>query len=152
MTRSRCRGWIECLLVGYACPFARLPEGVGGFFLAQNFRRTVVYAVDAMFKRGIIALMDSSKAVHRRPAAPGSLRRNIMAFAIISGIAPRQGFPVFKAAIEAAGHKVVDSTSCGGVTVEVAGTRADAQSAVTAALEGVKSSSTYGFMIKYIGA
>lgn len=32
MTRSRCLGWIECLLVGEIPPFARLPLGVGGFF------------------------------------------------------------------------------------------------------------------------
>lgn len=72
-----------------------------------------------------------------------------MAFAIITGIATRQGLPVFKAAIEAAGHRVIDEKA---VTVEVAGTRADAEAAVTAALQGVKASSTYGFMIKYIGS
>lgn len=72
-----------------------------------------------------------------------------MAFAIITGIATRQGMPVFKAAIEAAGARVVDAKS---VTVEVDGTRADAEELVTAALQGVKSSSTSGFMIKYIGA
>jgi len=72
-----------------------------------------------------------------------------MAFATISGISTRQGFPVFKAAIEAAGHKIIDPN---GVTVEVAGTRADAQAAVNAALAGVKASSSYGFLISYRGA
>lgn len=72
-----------------------------------------------------------------------------MAFAIITGIATRQGMPVFKAAIEAAGARVVDEKA---VTVEVDGTRSDAEAVVTAALKDVKASSTYGFMIKYIGA
>ena len=72
-----------------------------------------------------------------------------MAFAIITGIATRQGMPVFKAAIEAAGARVVDEKA---VTVEVYGTRSDAEAVVTAALKVVKASSTYGFMIKYIGA
>lgn len=74
-----------------------------------------------------------------------------MAFAIITGIATRQGMPVFKAAIEAAGARVLDEKA---VTVEVDGARsdADAEAVVTAALQGVKASSAYGFMIKYIGA
>lgn len=75
-----------------------------------------------------------------------------MAFATISGISTRQGFPVFKAAIEAAGHKIIDLNGCGGVTVEVVGTRADAEAAVNAALAGVKASSSYGFMVSYRGA
>lgn len=75
-----------------------------------------------------------------------------MAYAIISGIATRKGMPQFISAIEAAGHRVIDQNGCGGITVEVAGTRAQAQAAVTAALAGVKSSNTYGFGIKYIGA
>lgn len=74
-----------------------------------------------------------------------------MAFAIISGIAPRQGWPVFKTAIEAAGHRIYFNPR-GGVTVEVAGTRADAEAAVTAALVGVKASSTHGIIVSYRGA
>ncbi len=74
-----------------------------------------------------------------------------MAFAIISGIASRKGLPVFAAAIEATGGRIVD-VKIGGVTVEIAGTRAEAEAAVKAALTGVKASSTYGFGVKYIGA
>lgn len=74
-----------------------------------------------------------------------------MAFAIVSGLAPRHGVPVFTAAIETAGHRVIKGETPGGVTVEVAGSRKDAERAVTAALAGVKANSIYGIAVKYIG-